>query len=349
MRLGVAREARIRTGFSTTFPLVRTLVAWTACACAAVDFRRRGVLRRRLVVVLGAGADDADVHLATIDLHRLQLMQQRLRHTGRQVKGAVIVMDVDATDMLGFEPGFGGDGVDDTGRRRGMRTADLDAEGLHLEFRLAFFLALAFARFFDRPLVGTFGTFCMLGTICTVCTICAHRAIIITFRTAIALIAIPTRAPFGTQHRWTLFSYADLELLTGDPDFLEMLHQVIRHVARQIQYAVVVEDFDTADMLGVHAGFVGDGADDVARLDAMVMTDFDAISLSCVRREISLGRTRTLSTLSTLCTLCTFATLGTFIAAVIAFGALSTFRTFLALAAFGAWCSSDAAVVTADL
>src|SRR5450830_2065720 len=125
-----------------------------------------------------------------------------------------------------------------------------------------------------------------------------------------------------------------------------MLHQVIRHVARQIQYAVVVEDFDAADMLGVHAGFVGDGADDVARLDAMVMTDFDAISLSCVRREISLGRTRTLSTLSTLCT---FATLGTFIAAVIAFGALSTFRPFLALAALGAWCSSDAAVVTADL
>src|SRR5207342_286090 len=70
----------------------------------------------------------------------------------------------------------------------------------------------------------------------------------------------------------------DAQLLTGAPDGLEMLHHIDRHARGQVDQAVVLEDLDTADVFALQAGFVGDGTDDVARLHAVVVADFDAES-----------------------------------------------------------------------
>ncbi len=58
-----------------------------------------------------------------------------------------------------------------------------------------------------------------------------------------------------------------------------MLDHVGRKIVRHIQHAVVVVDLDAADKFGIDTAFVGDGADDVARLDAMLVAHFNAEGL----------------------------------------------------------------------
>ena len=55
-----------------------------------------------------------------------------------------------------------------------------------------------------------------------------------------------------------------------------MLEDVRRHAFRQVDEAVIVADVDAADVLRIESGFVRDRADDVAGLDAVIVTDFDA-------------------------------------------------------------------------
>jgi nicotinate-nucleotide adenylyltransferase len=68
----------------------------------------------------------------------------------------------------------------------------------------------------------------------------------------------------------------DAQLLAGHPDLLQVLEDFRRHAGGQVDEAVVALDVDAADVLAVEAGFVGDRADDVARLHAVVVADFDA-------------------------------------------------------------------------
>src|SRR3546814_16661997 len=78
------------------------------------------------------------------------------------------------------------------------------------------------------------------------------------------------RSPSSTRTD-TLFPYPDLFLL------------------------VILVDVDTADVLAVEAGLVGDRADDVARLDVVCAADRDAVGLHagfrCAARPRCTGRT----------------------------------------------------------
>ena len=76
-----------------------------------------------------------------------------------------------------------------------------------------------------------------------------------------------------------LFQPAQAQLLAGHPDFLQVPLDFFGHAFGQIDQAVVVEDFDAADVPAVHLRLVGDGADDVGGLHAMLMADLDAIGL----------------------------------------------------------------------
>src|SRR5688500_4775877 len=80
---------------------------------------------------------------------------------------------------------------------------------------------------------------------------------------------------------------AELELLPRHPHLLQVLEDMLGHAVWQVDQAVVVEDLDAADVLGIELGFVGDGADDVAGLHAVLVADFDAVGLEAF---LALGR-----------------------------------------------------------
>jgi hypothetical protein len=86
----------------------------------------------------------------------------------------------------------------------------------------------------------------------------------------------------------------DGERATTDADLAQILQQLTRHAGGQIDQAELVVDVDAADVLGIQAGFIGNGADDVARLDAVTMTDGDAEALHALvwrrRRAALLAR-----------------------------------------------------------
>src|SRR5688572_16808298 len=69
---------------------------------------------------------------------------------------------------------------------------------------------------------------------------------------------------------------ADAQRLAGHAHALEVVHDLARHAFGQVDQAVVVADVDAADETALQLGLVGDGADDVAGLDAMHMADLDA-------------------------------------------------------------------------
>src|SRR5581483_10986269 len=68
---------------------------------------------------------------------------------------------------------------------------------------------------------------------------------------------------------------ADAQLLAADPDLLQVLEDLLGHAGGQVDEAVVVADVDAADVGAVDPGLVGDGADDVAGLDAVDVPDLD--------------------------------------------------------------------------
>src|SRR6187402_192346 len=80
-----------------------------------------------------------------------------------------------------------------------------------------------------------------------------------------------------TLRRFDTIPLGDLQLLLGDPHLLQVSEDLRRHAFRQVDQAVVVTDAHAADELGLDAAFVGDGADDVARLHAMFVANFDAV------------------------------------------------------------------------
>jgi hypothetical protein len=62
---------------------------------------------------------------------------------------------------------------------------------------------------------------------------------------------------------------ADAQLFAADLHFLQLAEDFLRHAGWQVDIAVVFADVDVADVLAIEAGFVGDGADDVAREHAV--------------------------------------------------------------------------------
>ena len=115
-------------------------LAWSAVACAQSDGRARlapaqsawprGSCARRL-----RGATDAQRIAA--DLHHLQLLEDVIRHAHRQVHEAVILADLDMTDVATVDARLIGDGADDVAGKRTVRIADLDAEGFQRRRRFA--------------------------------------------------------------------------------------------------------------------------------------------------------------------------------------------------------------------
>src|SRR4029077_19479186 len=65
-------------------------------------------------------------------------------------------------------------------------------------------------------------------------------------------------------------------LLARNPHLLQDLEHVRRHAFGQIDESVILADVDAADVLAVQARLVGDRADEVAGLHAVVVADFDA-------------------------------------------------------------------------
>src|SRR5690349_16024339 len=74
-------------------------------------------------------------------------MERVLGHAFRQVHQAVVVADINSTDVLAFQLRFVGDRADDVAGLHAMIMADLDAEGFHVGVALAVALFLCLALF----------------------------------------------------------------------------------------------------------------------------------------------------------------------------------------------------------
>jgi hypothetical protein len=72
---------------------------------------------------------------------------------------------------------------------------------------------------------------------------------------------------------------ADAKLLANDPHLLQSAEDIPGHALGQVDEGVIVTDVYVADMTPFEARFVGDRADDVARLHTMSVTDFEAEGL----------------------------------------------------------------------
>ena len=66
---------------------------------------------------------------------------------------------------------------------------------------------------------------------------------------------------------------------TAHSDLLQIIEDVLRHTFRQIDQAEAVANFDLANMLSVQTRFVGDGTDDIARHNTVVVADLDTKAL----------------------------------------------------------------------
>src|SRR5512134_629407 len=96
----------------------------------------------------------------------------------------------------------------------------------------------------------------------------------------LVLVVFSFRFDAGRQplRRTAAGIYTDRQLLSADPDLAKALKHVLRHAGRQAHDRVVVEDLDTADVNGVDTRFVGDRADDVAGLHAVLAAHLDAVA-----------------------------------------------------------------------
>ncbi len=70
---------------------------------------------------------------------------------------------------------------------------------------------------------------------------------------------------------------ADSQLDSAHPDGLEAVASLFRHALWQIHELVMLVDVDVPDQSAVQVRLVRDRADDIPRLDAVGMADFDAI------------------------------------------------------------------------
>src|SRR6185437_9576991 len=69
----------------------------------------------------------------------------------------------------------------------------------------------------------------------------------------------------------------DAQLLLHHPYLLQVLEHFLWHAVGQVDQAVVVADAEAADVLAFQPRLVGDRADDIARLHAVLVADLDAV------------------------------------------------------------------------
>lgn len=81
------------------------------------------------------------------------------------------------------------------------------------------------------------------------------------------------------------------QLLTRDPSLLQYLADVFRDPNGQVNRAVGFVNGDRSDIRTIQSGFVGHGTDDIARSDAIVVTDFDSVSFHSSSRRTGLAET----------------------------------------------------------
>jgi len=68
----------------------------------------------------------------------------------------------------------------------------------------------------------------------------------------------------------------DTKLLANDPHLLQVAKDIPRHAFREINERVIVTDVHVANVTPLETCLVGDGANDVARLHAVGVADFEA-------------------------------------------------------------------------
>ena len=68
--------------------------------------------------------------------HFFQVLHQLTRHAFGQVDQAVVIANVNPTDVAAFQIGLIGDRADDVARLHAVHVADFDAEGFHADFGL---------------------------------------------------------------------------------------------------------------------------------------------------------------------------------------------------------------------
>src|SRR5450830_994834 len=207
---------------------------------------RRFALRRAVI--------KADAQFLARDHDRFQVVEDFRRHAFRQVQHAVIVKDIDTADMLGFQVRFVGDGAHDVAWRHRVLTAHFDAVGRHAR---AWTLLLRRAR--------------------RRCCLARVRWRILERWRGLGGERLARRG-WRRQVRRVAVT-ADAQLLTRNPNGLQLIQQFFRHGIWQVQHAVIVIDFNAADVFRIDARFVGDGAHDIAWFHAMLMTDFNTESL----------------------------------------------------------------------
>jgi hypothetical protein len=71
---------------------------------------------------------------------------------------------------------------------------------------------------------------------------------------------------------------ADAQLLTHNSHLLQAAEDIPGHALGQVDECVIVADVHVADVLPFQAGLVGDRADDIARLYAVGVPDFETES-----------------------------------------------------------------------
>src|SRR5579859_2427656 len=87
--------------------------------------------------------------------------------------------------------------------------------------------------------------------------------------------------------------FLDAQLLLAHPHFLQVLEHFLGHAVGQVDQAVFAADAEAADKTAFQARFIGDGADDVAWLHAMLVADFDAIGPLALLGVMRTHRART--------------------------------------------------------
>ncbi len=70
---------------------------------------------------------------------------------------------------------------------------------------------------------------------------------------------------------------ADSQFDSAHPNGLEAVESLIRHTLRKVHESVILVDVDVSDESAIQVRLVRDGADDISGLDAVRMTDFDAV------------------------------------------------------------------------
>jgi len=78
----------------------------------------------------GSGIDPADAQLRSAHPHRLEVLEDLLRHAGRQIDKAMIFVDVDMADVAAIEARLVGERADDIPGLHAMGVSDFDPERL---------------------------------------------------------------------------------------------------------------------------------------------------------------------------------------------------------------------------